>query len=148
MSSLVGVLGGFYAAFSYYSWVATFLSRWIEDTKYLNLLSFVIIFFLVFLIISILGVIINYLLKIAFIGWVDRVCGAGFGALRGVLIVSVLLIPLISFLPKGTSVLKDSMLAPYATLASEKMAMVVSKDLKHAFTSKLSRLKKSWKKKA
>lgn len=148
MFSLVGVLAGFYAAYNYYPWVAAHLSQWIANAGYLNILSFLIIFFVVFLVISILGVIINYLLKIAFLGWVDRICGAGFGAIRGILIVSVVLIPLISFLPKGAPVLKDSLLAPHATLVSEKMALVVSKDLKSAFTNKLSKLKKSWKKKA
>ncbi len=148
VSSLVGVLAGFYAAYSYYPWVATHVSRWISNNVYLNILSFLIIFFVIFLVVSILGVIINYLLKIAFLGWVDRICGAGFGAAKGILIVSVVLIPLISFLPKGAPILKDSLLAPHATLVSEKMVKVVSKDLKSAFTGKLPKLKKSWKKKA
>ena len=91
ISSLVGVLGGFYAAYSYYTSVAKLLSRWISNAGYLNILSFLIIFFVVFFVISILGVIINYLLKIAFMGWIDRICGAGFGARRGGWIVSVML---------------------------------------------------------
>ena len=105
-----------------------------------------IIFCVVFIIISILGVIINYILKIAFLGWVDRICGAGFGALKGVLIVSVLLIALTVFLPKGSPVLKNSLLSPYVTAVSEKMARVVSKNMKHSFTKNLAELKKDWKK--
>ena len=144
--SLVGVLGGFYAAYTYYMLAAKLLSRWITNPVYLNLLSFMIIFCVVFIIISILGVIINYILKIAFLGWVDRICGAGFGALKGVLIVSVLLIALTVFLPKGSPVLKNSLLSPYVTAVSEKMARVVSKNMKHSFTKNLAELKKDWKK--
>ena len=146
LSSIIGVLGGFYAAFTYYMLVAKLLSKWITNTGYLNILSFLIIFCGVFLIISILGVIINYLLKIAFLGWLDRILGSVFGAMKGILIVSVLLIAFTAFLPKGTPVIKDSLLSPYVTLVSEKIAKVVSKDMKHAFSAKIKTIKKAWKK--
>jgi len=146
LSSIIGVLGGFYAAFTYYPLVAKPLSKWIANTGYLNILSFLIIFCGVFIIISILGVIINYLLKIAFLSWLDRILGSVFGAMKGVLIVSVLFIALTAFLPKGTPVIKDSLLSPYVTLVSEKIAKVVSKDMKHAFSAKIATIKKAWKK--
>ena len=146
LSSIIGVLGGFYAAFTYYMLLAKPLSKWITNTGYLNILSFLIIFCGVFIIISILGVIINYLLKIAFLSWLDRILGSVFGAMKGILIVSVLLIALTAFLPKGTPVIKDSLLSPYVTLVSEKIAKVVSKDMKHAFSAKIATIKRAWKK--
>jgi len=146
LSSIIGVLGGFYAAFTYYMLLAKPLSKWIANTGYLNILSFLIIFCGVFIIISILGVIINYLIKIAFLSWLDRILGSVFGAMKGILIVSVLLIALTAFLPKGTPVIKDSLLSPYVTLVSEKIAKVVSKDMKHAFSAKIATIKRAWKK--
>jgi membrane protein required for colicin V production len=146
LSSIIGVLSGFYAAFTYYMLLAKPLSKWITNTGYLNILSFLIIFCGVFIIISILGVIINYLLKIAFLGWLDRILGSVFGAMKGILIVSVLLIAFTAFLPKGTPVIKDSLLSPYVTLISEKVAKVVSKDMKQAFSAKIATIKKAWKK--
>jgi membrane protein required for colicin V production len=86
LSSIIGVLGGFYAAYTYYMQVAIPLSGWIQNDSYRNILSFLIIFCAVFLIISILGVIIKYILNITFLGWVDRICGTGFGLIKGVLI--------------------------------------------------------------
>ena len=146
LSSIIGVLGGFYAAYSYYMVLARPLSRWISNVAYLNISSFLIIFCGVLIIISILGVVIKYVLNIAFLGWVDRICGAGFGIIKGILIASVLLITLTAFLPRNAPVIKNSMLAPHVTLVSEKMAKVVSKDMKHNFTAKLAELKKVWKK--
>jgi membrane protein required for colicin V production len=146
LSSIIGVIGGFYAAYTYYMVVAGPLSRWISHTGYLNLLSFLIIFCSVFLIVSILGVIINYLLKLAFLGWFDRLAGALFGAVKGTLIVSILLIALTAFLPKGAPFIKNSLVSPYLTFVSEKMVKVVSKDIKHAYMAKIEELKKIWKK--
>jgi len=144
LSSIVGVFGGFYAAYTYYPVLAKPLSKWIANAGYLNILSFLIIFCGVFIIISILGIIINYLLKIVFLGWLDRVSGAMFGAMKGILIVSVLLIALTAFLPKGTPIIKDSLLSPYVILVSEKMAKVISKDMKHDFSTKIATIKKAW----
>lgn len=147
LSSIIGVFGGFYAAYTYYKVVAKPLSEWISNPGYLNILSFMVIFCVVFLVISILGVIINYLLKLAFLGWFDRFCGALFGTLKSLLIVSVILIALTSFLPKGAPLIKDSLLSPHVTLISEKMIKVVPKDMKDAFTNKITELKKEWDKK-
>ena len=146
ISSIIGVLGGYYAAYSYYPVIAGVLKRWISNTAYLNILSFLIIFCGVFIIISVLGVVIKYVLNIAFLGWVDRICGAGFGITKGILIASVLLITLTTFLPKNAPVVKNSLLAPYVTLVSEKMAKVVSKDMKNSFAAKIAALKKVWNK--
>jgi len=145
VSSIVGVLGGFYAAFSYYTMLAKILSGLIKEPAYLNILSFLIIFCSVLIIVGVLGIIIKYLLNIAFLGWVDRIGGVGFGLVKGVLIVSILFISLTAFLPKGSPFLKNSMLAPHVSWVSEKMAKVVSKEMKQDFIAKLGELKKTWK---
>jgi membrane protein required for colicin V production len=146
MSSIIGVLGGFYAAYTYYLEVASPLSGWISDKSYLYIISFLIVFCGVFLIISIIGVVIKYILNIAFLGWIDRICGAGFGIIKATLIVSVLFIALTAFLPKGAPIVKDSMFSPHVSFISEKMAKVIPKDMKHQFVSKIEELKKAWKK--
>lgn len=145
ISSIVGVFAGFYAAYTYYGVVAKPLSRWISNSAYLNILSFLIVFCALFILISVIGVIIKYVLNIAFLGWVDRICGAGFGIIKGVLIVSVILIPLTSFLPNNAPVIRNSVLSPYVMLVSEKMVKVVSKDMKQQFEAKIRDLKKTWK---
>ena len=145
VSSIVGVLGGFYAAFTYYTMRAKLLSGLIKEPAYLNILSFLIIFCSVLIIVGVLGIIIKYLLNIAFLGWIDRIGGVGFGLVKGVLIVSILFISLTAFLPKGSPFLKNSMLAPHVSWVSERMAKVVSKEMKQDFIAKLGELKKTWK---
>ena len=145
IASIVGVFAGFYAAYSYYGIIAKPLSKWITNIPYLNILSFLIIFSVIFIIISIIGVIIKYLLNIAFLGWLDRIGGAGCGIIMGLLIVAVILIALTTFLPKGTPVIKNSLLSPHVTKVSEKMVKIVSKDMKQQFEEKIKELKKAWK---
>ena len=145
VSSIIGVFGGFYAAYTYYKILAKLFSGLISDVAYLNILSFLIIFCGVLIVVSALGVIIKYLLNIAFLGWVDRIGGLIFGISKGFLIVSVLFISLTAFLPKGTAFIKNSVLAPHITWVSEKMVKVVSQEMKIDFMTKLGELKKAWK---
>jgi len=146
LSSIVGVLAAFYAAYSYYPLIAYLLRRWITDTGYLNILSFFILFCLIFIAVSMLGVVIKYLLNIAFLGWVDRICGGAFGTIKGILLVSMLVMTLTTFLERGTPLLKRSLLAPHVMLISENMAKVVPKDMKKKFREGGKALEKAWKK--
>ena len=145
VSSIIGVLGGFYAAYSYYPMVARLLTGIIQDQSYLNILSFLIIFCGILIVISILGVVIKYLLNVAFLGWIDRICGVGFGLVKGVLIITVIFIILTTFLSKGTPLIKDSILAPHVIWISEKMVGLVSDDMKKDFFAKLDEFKRAWK---
>ena len=145
ISSIIGVFGGFYAAYTYYKTLAKLFSGLINDVSYLNILSFLIIFCGVLIVVSVLGVIIKYLLNIAFLGWVDRIGGLIFGITKAILIVSVLFISLTAFLPKGSAFIKNSVLAPHVSWVSENMAKVVSQEMKIDFMTKLGELKKAWK---
>ena len=145
VSSIIGVLGGFYAAYSYYPMIAQLLTGIIKEESYLNILSFLIIFCGILIVISILGVVIKYLLNVAFLGWIDRICGVGFGLIKGVLIVTVIFIILTTFLSKGTPLIKKSILAPHVIWISEKMVGLVSDDMKKDFFTKLDEFKKAWK---
>ena len=144
LSSIIGVLGGFYAAYSYYPLVAAPLSRWIANKGYLNIISFLILFVTIYLIVSIIGVIIKYLMNIVFLGWTDRLCGAACGALKGLLIAVVLILVLTTFLPRNAAVLRDSLVARKMMQYSAALVQVASPDMKDLFGAKMKELNKSW----
>ena len=144
LASIVGVLGGFYAAYTYYPHAARLISPWITNTAYLNILSYMAIFSIVVIVVGILAVVIKYLLNIAYLGWVDRVCGALFGVLKGGLVICVFFIVLTAFLPKGSPFIKDATLAPHVATVSEVMAKVISKDMKENFILKIKDFRQSW----
>ena len=145
VSSIVGVLGGFFAAYSFYGDVARALTGFISNPAYRNILAFLAIFCAVVIVVNLLAIVIKYLMKIIFLGWLDRVGGLGFGVLKGILIVSILFMALTAFLPKGTPLVQRSVSAPYIAMVSEKLAAVVSSDIKAEFSAKLGELKKGWK---
>ena len=146
LSSIIGVMAGYYAAFTYYPRVAKLLSQWVPVLAYNRLIGFLVIFIGIFLIVSILGVVIKYLMSIAFLGWADRISGGAFGLVKGLLIGSVLFIVFTTFLPKNASLVKDSVVAPYLSHVSRQMAKIGNKDMKQEFAEKIEDLRKAWKK--
>lgn len=144
ISSIFGVLGGFYAAYTYYPFVSDMIAPWLPDEALRKIVSYVLIFSAVVIIINILAVVIKYLLNIVFMGWIDRISGAFFGLIKGALVICVFFIALTAFLPKEASIIKNSRLCPYVATASEMMAKVVSKDMKQKFSTKIKDFKKVW----
>jgi membrane protein required for colicin V production len=147
LASIIAVLGGFYAAYSYYPLLSSPLERWLPQPGWADIVGFVILFTFLYLVVSILGVVIKYLLSIAFMGWVDRLCGARFGGLKGVLICAVLLVALIAFLPANSVLVKDSMLSPYIKMMAQPMARVVSKEMRQRYTRNAQKVEESWRQK-
>jgi membrane protein required for colicin V production len=144
LSSLVGALSGLYAAYAYYPLVAHPLTRWIADPAHANILACLLLFFGIFMLVGILGVIIKYVMNIAFLGWADRVCGAFLGGIKGVLLVSVLILVLTAFLPKNAEILSTSLSAQSFMRISATLAQAASKDIRTLFSYKMKELSKTW----
>ncbi len=144
LSSIIGVIGGFYAAQIYFRNLIPFLTKWISNSAYLNIISFLLIFCGVFILIGLLGTAIRFLMKINFLTWFDRLCGASFGTLKGILIAAVLLTIFTTFLPKDTSVIRNSQLSPHLTVISDEMSRFISSEMKDNFANNMKGIKKSW----
>ncbi len=144
LSAIIGVFGGLYAAYSYYLYIAELLSRWIKSISYQNIISFLLIFCIIFVGINLLGTFIKYTLKVMHLGRVDKISGSLFGLLKGVLISAVLLIALIAFLPKNSSTVTESRLSPCIIVVSKGMIKFVTKHIQERFSINNEGLKKVW----
>lgn len=144
VTSIVGVFVGFFVAYTYYPFVATLLSHIIAK-PYLNVVSFFLAFTVFFFAAGFVGVILKHIFKAVALGWADRILGATFGFMKAVLIISVLLVPLTTFLPKKSTVVKDSLLAPYVIIISEKIVAIVPTEMKQKFGENIKVLRKDWK---
>mgnify|MGYP001063349683 CR=1 FL=1 len=146
LSSIIGVFAGFYAAYTYYRVLAGYMTKWTSGFEHTNIICFLIIFLSVFVTISMRVGFDSQFLNISFLGWIDRICGTCFGFIKGILVVSILLLVLTTFLnlKQNRAFIKRSVLSPYVMVISETMAQLVSTDMKKTFSTKIKELKKAW----
>lgn len=146
LTSIAGVFVGFYGAYYLYSPVTNLISHVVADKPYLNAVSFLLTFVLLFLAVGLIGFLLKNLLKALELGWADRILGGVFGFFKAVLIVTLLLVPLTTFLPKDALLIRHSFLAPHVMTISEKMVLLVPKEMKEKFAENIKPLKEAWKK--
>lgn len=90
--SLLGWVLAFYVARTYAIQVMPLLPYDIPSEKLKMLAAFIIVFLAVLLITSLIAIALSGLLKEIGLGWLNRLLGGVFGFLRGLLIVTVLMI--------------------------------------------------------
>jgi len=140
MSGIIGVVAGFYGAYTYYPLIAVYAEKWVENSGFRNLIAFSLLFCVILSLVSFVSVLIRKFLKLVFLGWVDRTFGLVFGAAKGVLVVSVLFIMITTFLPKNSTVLVSSKFSPYVAEVSKVMTVFVSKNTRKDFLKQLKGL--------
>lgn len=120
-ATLLGLGIGLYGAFHFSDFTASKLVEFVEiNPKYLNLVSFVVTFFVLALLVNLLGRLLAKLVKTINLGFVDRLGGFVFGIAEGLLICSllVMLLNVLNFsgiVKEDTK--KNSLLYPYVEKA-------------------------------
>jgi membrane protein required for colicin V production len=90
--SLAGWILAFYIARTYASELVPLLPYGIPTEKLKMLAAFLVLFLAVLLVTSLLSIALSGLLKEVGLGWLNRLLGGVFGLLRGLLIVTVLVL--------------------------------------------------------
>jgi membrane protein required for colicin V production len=144
LSSIIGVLGGIYAAYNYSDHLAKLLAKWITNPFFLNLVSCLVLFFIIYLVVSGIGTMIKYFMNIVFMGWTDRICGAFFGSIKGALICAAFILILTTFLPSNTTILKESLAVRHLMKVSTTLIKSVSKDVQGLFGIEMEGLSQAW----
>ena len=89
--SLVAILAGAWLAFRFSSLIANWLSAYFTlDPKILNIIAFAIIVILAVLLIYWIGQLITKVIKIATLGWLNRVLGVLFAIAKTALILGLI----------------------------------------------------------
>ena len=95
--TLVAFGAGIYGAMRFSDFTAERLVEYIEvDPKYLNTIAFVLTFIILVVLVNLVGRVVSNLVKSMNLGFFDRLGGFLFGAAKGVLLCSVLLMVLVN----------------------------------------------------
>jgi len=150
VASIVGVIAGFYGAYTYYKELAGYLTPWVSNwgvnnwETYGNIASFFLLFFAIVTLAAMIANIIRFLLKIVFLRWVDKLFGIIFGAIKGVLVASVVFTVLTALLPGQPEFITNSTLAPYVMNIAEMATIFIPKELKGHLKTRIERIKEIW----
>jgi membrane protein required for colicin V production len=146
IASIAGVVAGFYGASVYYPMVGDLLLPWIDVETYRDLLGFFIMFMVIVVGVGLGATLLRYFLKVALLGWMDRLCGMIFGAAKGLLVCVVIFIIATTFVPGQGTWISTSRLSPYLSEISQWASLFVDNDIKTQFQIKIKRMKALWEK--
>ena len=93
LASLAALILGIWGAIEF-SYITTdfLLENFDLQTKYLNIISFVITFVVIVILVHIVGSAVNKFIETAMLGFINKLAGLAFGILRSALILSIILV--------------------------------------------------------
>jgi membrane protein required for colicin V production len=140
---LAAALLGLLLASQFYRMAGQPLKPYIPEESLSSAAGFLIIFFAVLVVGSILSSIVRRILKTAGLSTIDRLLGALYGLLRGSLVGIAIIMGLTTF--TSSKAVVQSRMAPYLVEASGILARVAPRGLEERFQRQYEQMKSSWK---
>jgi membrane protein required for colicin V production len=137
--SIAGIFIGLLAASALYQTSSRYLFSWIDKAQMRYLFGYLLIFGFCIMVFSCLALVVTYVFSIRVSGVGSRLAGAGIGTLKGILLISVLCIPLVTFLPKNYASIRNSTLFSLESALSAEMLSLVPQDMQKGFKRHIRR---------
>ena len=145
IAGIVGLILGFMAATTSYQAAASLLEPYLANPDYRQAAGFAAVFIVVFILVSLAGVILDKIVKIAVSRVANSLLGAGVGLLKGLVLSSVLLMIATGFIRPDNNFFNKSVAWPYMQYISNGLKSVVPEDLRQALEKKAQMLPKKLK---
>lgn len=130
--SLAGtVIGLVLAAWEYWR-VAPYYEPYVKSGAIASAAGFLTIFLIVVLIAGVAGKVTRWAMKEVGLRWVDRLLGAAFGLVRGIVVVAAVVLALATFAPESR-MLRESSLGRYVLLAARVGSWLAPADVRQKF---------------
>ena len=143
---LVTMVAALIGAVWFYGTAGSFLLPYVSSPGVAHFCGFLIVFCGVLILGSLLGRALGRFIKAAGLSFVDRLLGAAFGLVRGLLIAIALVLALLAFTPakSGPDVVAQSRVAPYVIDAARLFAALAPHELKDGFRKNYDQVKSIW----
>ncbi len=150
---LVSTVAAFVLALWLYGTAGSFLLPYVSSRGVANFCGFVIVFVGVSLLGGFVGWLLNRMLHAVGLSFVDRLLGAAFGLVRGLLVAVALVMAIMAFTPAtpGASrsasaprAVVDSRLAPYVVDAAKVLSNLAPHELKDGVARSYDQIKGIW----
>ena len=90
---LIGLILGIWASYHFAATVSGWIGQWIEASgPAINITSFVLVFICVFLVLTLLGRLLEGIISIAMLGWLNKLLGILFSCIKWGLVIGLILI--------------------------------------------------------
>ncbi len=147
ISSIAGIVAGFWGASHYYGFLARNLADKIPRWPYPDLTVYAVLFFVIWGVFAFIGFLFSRMFQKTPLVWADRVLGGSIGLLKTVLVAVILISVLTLFLPPRSSILRDSRLTPYVQVGASLIIRATPRKVKDLFEKKRKQLLDYWYKK-
>ena len=124
--SFAGVILGIWLATKFQPQLTLFLKSHLSSGRFLSLISFAAIFFVVLVVCNLAGWGLKILVKKAFLGWADRGLGGALAVLKGIILTYLVIVLLTFFLPAKAPLIARSKLAPVIVTSYQSIVGFVS----------------------
>lgn len=139
-ASIAGLVAGFLIANNYYPLLSEVLLK-ITHFRFINILSYALIFLAVLVGCLLLGSIFKKILQAVMLLWMDRIGGGVFGLGKGFIFCVAILMILVYFVP-STSLVRDSKIVPHLYEISRSLVRLVPEDMKDSILKRNKDMRK------
>ena len=145
---LISVIVALFCGLWFYGSAGAFLEPYVSSKGIAHFCGFLIVFIGVLIAGGLMGMLFSRLVKAAGLTFFDRVLGAGFGAVRGLLMSVALIVAIVAFTPStgdsAPSSVVHSRLAPYVIDTAHLFASIAPRELKDSFRKHYGQVKSIW----
>jgi membrane protein required for colicin V production len=143
---LVSMVAALVLAIWFYGSAGAILLPYVSSPGIAHFCGFLIVFVGVLVAGALIGRVLGRMMKAAGLSFVDRLLGAGFGVVRGLLISIAFVLALLAFTPGKSppTAVVHSRVAPYVIDAARVCAAIAPRELKDGFRKSYEQVKSIW----